>query len=135
MALIVVRSFPNQQTLERRSYPTSNPGPKCPDRGSDHPPLATHSDLLVTTPSKLSPRSGQLSSLSVTRPPTNQHAILLLIQDLIPSFKSICWGLSLCGGVHYRHYSGGATSQGRGVMEPSSYASYLSIHNQLHHFQ
>ena len=111
MALIVVQSFPNQQTLER-SYPT-----KCPE--SDQPqlghPLRSRGDTSLQTLPKVG------TSLE------KRDATLLLVQDLIPSFKSICLGLSLRGGVHYRHYSGGQPRPGcDGV-----YASYLSVTDRL----
>ena len=109
MALIVVQSFPNQQTLER-SYPT-----KCPE--SDQPqlghPLRSRGDTSLQTLPKVG------TSLE------KRDATLLLVQDLIPSFKSICLGLSLRGGVHYRHYS-----QGRGVMEPTL-PTFPQLANQL----
>ena len=118
MALIGGRSFPNQQTLER-SCPSS---PSVQTGKVITVSLATHSDLSVTSQPPNSPQGRDNY-----REPTDQHATLVLIQDLIPSFKSICLGLSLRGGVHYRHYSGGQPRPGcDGV-----YASYLSVTDRL----
>ena len=73
--------------------------------------------------SKLSSRSGQLSSLSVTRPPTNQPACDPLTS--YPGFDSLIQvhllGFESPWGGPLPPLQWGATSsQGRGVMEPTS---------------
>ena len=109
MALIVVQSFPNQQTLER-SYPT-----KCPE--SDQPqlghPLRSRGDTSLQTLPKV--------GTTLENPPSCPR-FDSLIQVHLLGFESP-WGGPL------PPLQRGA-SQGRGVMEPTL-PTFPQLANQL----